>query len=342
MHSIARLPLAVTAALLIGSLSFAKEAKQAKDTEKVALLSEKELARIAKELLTKLPKDTPKKHLRNLALLIAQQRRKRPLRQGIEIRSRSVGGSRGADQLVDYVGLYTHVSKIVSRGYAGQVVGLAVALTDDSALATTAGDGAPLSVLFEIYMKPRWGVPRPLRDGETLHDTGGQDGQGDKYGIAFSVSSPCYVYIVQLDVTGRFYPLYPSRLFGSAASMGKPEAPGIIHHVPPKQQRQTMFFVLDRNRGDESIYFLATRKRRPDIEQSFAYFEQANANLVDTPARGLQRGARPQLYRGPKGIVPAGVAGPRPTAKSPDLSGVKWYKPTTGDFLITRWFVHTK
>lgn len=346
MNSIARLPLAIATALLVCSFALAKEAARTKHTKKVAFVSEEEIARIEKELLEELPKDTPKKHLRGLAILRARQRKKKPPKQDMEIRNRSVGGSREVDQTVDYVGLYNHLSRTVSRGYAGQALDMAVALTDDSAWDTAAGDTAPLSVLFQMNVKPRWGAPRPLRDGETLHDTGGQDGKGDNYCIAFSVSSPCYVYIVQLDVTGRFYPLYPSRLFGSAANIGRPVGPGMIHNVPPQQQRQTMFFVLDRNRGDESVYFLATRKRRPEIEQCFAYFEQENSSLSDKPSRGLKRGARPELYRGPKGIasgpVAPGGAGQRPTVNPADLSGAKWYKPTTGDFLITRWFVHTR
>ena len=315
---------------------------------KVAVLDLARVERVAKERMRTLPKDTPRQD-RTLLFRIIKRKLLQELKQRrggkltATIRCRSVGaaGQDGPD--FDPCALYQHASQTISRGYGGQVLALVDALSDDKEWQQQAASSdGQLSVQLQLYVKPAWAnSPRPLQDGETLRDRGGSTNQGDTYCIVFKADRPCYVYVVQLDVTGRFYPLYPSKLFGSANAFGKPISPNVPHSVPPPQNDQPAYIYLDKNRGDESIYFLASLKHRPDIDEALRYFEEANESAPAVVAQVLDRRARPGIFRGPKGIAaprPALAAGARirPLA----LADAEWYRLGCADILVTRWFVH--
>ena len=316
---------------------------------KVATVDLARVERVVKERMKSIPKDTPKKD-RTLLFRILKRKLLQELKQRrggkltATIRCRSVGSSGESGPDFDPCALYQHASRTISRGYGGQVLALVDALSDDKEWQEQTGSsGGKLSVQLELYVKPAWSnSPRPLQDGETLRDSGGHNNQGDTYCIVFKADRPCYVYIVQLDVTGRFYPLYPSKLFGSADAFGKSISPNMPHSVPPPQNGQAAYIYLDKNRGDESIYFLASLSHRPDIDAAFRYFEVANDSAPAVVARALERKARPKILRGPKGIAaaprPAPITGPRINPLT--MPAVKWYRPECGDIMITRWFVH--
>ncbi len=299
---------------------------------KVARLSEEEIARRARARLRRLPKDIPKRDRENLYRLIAYQLRQQHRRQAGAIRFRGVGSGR-ARRAVDFCALYEHVSRVTSRGFAGKVIGLTAALAEPGSSDTSAG---PLGLSCDIEVRPAGAdFARPIRDGEILRDSIGPDGRGDKYRLLFRVDAPCYVYIVQLDVIGRFFPLYPSALFGSGDAFGRRVQPHAEYSAPPALGAAPRYFYLDRSRGLESIYILASRRRRLDIENFFHYFE----NEARRPARGLSEplpdAARPLLSRGV-----LGVTGPdRPAAGRPTRPP-KFYRVKSGDVLITRWFDH--
>ena len=314
---------------------------------KVAALDLARVERVARERMKMLPKDTPKKD-RTLLFRIIKRKLLQELKQRrggkltATIRCRSVGaaGQEGPD--FDPCALYQHATQTISRGYGGQVLAFVDALNDDKEWQQASSSHGQLGVQFQLYVKPAWSnSPRPLQDGETLRDRGGPNNQGDTYCIVFKAERACYVYVVQLDVTGRFYPLYPSKLFGSANAFGKPISPNVPHSVPPPQNDQPAYIYLDKNRGDESIYFLASLKHRPDIDEALRYFEEANESAPAVVAQVLDRRARPGIFRGPKGIAaprPALAAGARirPLA----LADAEWYRLGCADILVTRWFVH--
>jgi len=317
--------------------------------KKVAVLDLKRVERLVKERMRDVPKKTPKRHRTLLSQIIRRkllqemkEQQKGRLTATIRCRSVCAPGERGPD--FDPFAIYQHACQTISRGYGGQVLTLVDALTDDKEWqGQAASPGEKLSVQLELYVKPVWGnLPRPLQDGETLRDSGGPNNQGDTYCIVYKTSRPCYDYVVQLDVTGRFYPLYPSKLFGSADAFGAPITPNVTRSVPPPQRGQAAYIYLDKNRGDESIYFLASLKHRPDIDAAFRYFETANDSAPAVVARSLDRKARPAILRGPKGIAAAPKAAPPagPRVNPLKMPNAKWYRPECGDIMITRWFVH--
>ena len=245
------------------------------------------------------------------------------------------------NQELDVVSLYTHVSTSHSRGFGGKAIAMIDALTDDSHSQQVSSPSDRLDLVVDVFVLPRKSTgERLLRDGEILRDAGGADNQGDKYRVVFRSATPCYVYIVQLDQTGRFYPLYPSQRFESGGALGRRVSPGLAYAVPPELYHEPRHFHLDSNRGDESVYFLASRTRRQDIEDLFRYFEAVNASVHVSSTRSLPSSARPICLRGPGGISHSKSGSPPSDTGRIDLGAAKWYRPERSDFLKTWWFRH--
>jgi len=218
-----------------------------------------------------------------------------------------------------------------------------------------------LSVVLDIK-KLRKGYPPPLslKDGDVLYDSGGRRNHGDLYKIFFKMNRSAYVYIMQLDSTGMIYPLFPSKTYGSGPGMENPLPGNQLHQIPPAKR---MWIYLDKNKGEESIYFFFSTNPRPDMEAMFKFFEQRNRLLASrgTATRGLTggtrggpatraltRSVRPLAYRGPAGTDYVESAAVQPTLPLPEdatatfnpLQGAKVFHPETSELVITRWFEH--
>ncbi|MCA8956481.1 MAG: DUF4384 domain-containing protein [Planctomycetes bacterium] len=169
----------------------------------------------------------------------------------------------------------------------------------------------------------------PIQDGEVLVDTRA-DGSSDRFKVYFKTDRPAFVYVILVDGTGWVQPLFPS----AASSATNPVQPGSETLLPEGE----LAFALDSYKGVETLYFVASDTRRPDLETMLQSF----AARTRTPPATAKPVAEPA-------VVEQGIA--RTTRGAPGSlrtrSGVQPFETTRflsdlrkGGLVITRWFRH--
>ncbi len=154
--------------------------------------------------------------------------------------------------------------------------------------------------------------------------------QNDRYKIMFQSNMPCHLYVVQLDSSGRMDPLFPSRF----TTLINPVQPNVLYEVPSER----LWFFLDSNTGMETIYFIASRERKADIEQILEALKQRNQSLAP----------QQQLTMTNTAIVTRGIGGKRPGSSHQihfqDGSQGKFestlIQSVRNEFVMTRFFQH--
>jgi hypothetical protein len=179
-----------------------------------------------------------------------------------------------------------------------------------------------IDVVKEAYVAGQYQA-RTLADGDTLT-------QNDNYKIMFQCNMRCYMYIVQLDSSGKMDPIFPSSYF----SWGNPTQIHTLYSLPP----QNNWFYLDENTGVETIYFIASRSRRLDLEQLFRKFEEKNKSLVQLASVSLDSSY--MITRGIGGVR----EGRKQTVNLQDGSQGQYastlFSSIQADLVVTRWFYH--
>ena len=102
------------------------------------------------------------------------------------------------------------------------------------------------------------GELQPLREGTILHS-------GDTYKIVFTPKQDAYVYIFQVDGHNQLSRLFPNQRYGETP-LSQPNhyvSAGRTYHIPSEQKS----FQLDKNTGEEKIYFVATTEQDHELEK---------------------------------------------------------------------------
>lgn len=179
-----------------------------------------------------------------------------------------------------------------------------------------------IDVVKEVYLNGRYQAV-PVVDGDTLT-------QRDHYKIIFKSNLNCYLYVVQLDSTGKIDPLFPSQF----TALNNPVEQNVLYEIPSDNQ----WFFLDANTGIETIYFIASQTRRGDIEQVLQKLQRRNSSLIQRQPISMNTSA--VLTRGIKGIR---------AGKTQNISlmsgGQSAYTSTViqsvqAEFVMTRYFNH--
>ncbi|MHC4183115.1 MAG: DUF4384 domain-containing protein [Planctomycetota bacterium] len=163
----------------------------------------------------------------------------------------------------------------------------------------------------------------PISDGDTL--TG-----NDSYKVRFRCNIECFMYIAQIDSTGKLDPIFPSKHVPG----NNPLQAGILYSAPPGAN----WFYLDENAGKETLYIVASLSRKPEIEELFQKVTKQNMMLVQKYPVSIQEPV----------IITRGLGGSRPgqqqTVQFKDGSKGKYassvFKSSGADFTLTRWFHH--
>jgi hypothetical protein len=145
-----------------------------------------------------------------------------------------------------------------------------------------------------VYRPGGKGELRPLEDGSVLNS-------GDHYKIQFTPLENGYVYIFQIDSGDTVYQLFPMDEWGGV----------VLNNFNPVKANKTYSlpadgksFVLDDQKGLETIYFLASRNDDPNIkklaEQLYDARQQNNKQLDTMAQRGLKQSFK---TRGPAKVV---------------------------------------
>ncbi len=138
-------------------------------------------------------------------------------------------------------------------------------------------DCQPINPLhFEInylYRDGGQGDFRPFGEGSVLHS-------GDSLKLLFKPTEEAYVSIFMIDSHGNIGRLFPTADFKGASQVNRnPVQKGMQYFVPAAHKS----FRLDRNTGEESIYFIATRQADEVLEQQYQkLFVAQQAKEVET------------------------------------------------------------
>lgn len=216
--------------------------------------------------------------------------------------------------------------------YGELVDGLSQALRAPSPPAAPGTSAAPISLEVALLrQEERDGVvvPVAMQNGEVLRWRGSLE-QSDRFKIFFRPSEDCFVYVVLVDGTGFVQVLHP------AAGQGVVSRGGEGTFLP--EGDLDLAFAVDEFVGVETIYFVASRQRRMDIERALAPFVGRERPPLTRPL-SVQELAEDFLELGvaERG---SGVAEVR-TAGTPRRFDTSAFRMAAGrDLVVTRWFEH--
>jgi len=187
-----------------------------------------------------------------------------------------------------------------------------------------APDPAPLELdvaLLKVAGAERAGI----NDGDTLRDGNGEPNAADAFTIRFRPNRDCHVYAVLIDSTGLVQPLRPVR----PEAMEAFAAAGRDHVLPGGEN----VYELDRNKGIEHVYLVASRERDPRIEEALRPF-------YTRPRGGAVRAAVTEPT-----VVPSATRRSAKTARRgpdslPGADAATYFSERGADLVITRWFRH--
>jgi hypothetical protein len=151
----------------------------------------------------------------------------------------------------------------------------------------------------------------PLADGEKLAS------EKDDYCIVAQSFAPAYLYVFQVDSSGKKEWLFPKNESSSLSSGSNPVSAGETITVPDADSKRSLF--LDKTIGVEHIYAVVSATQWPELENALA--RPALASAATT-------------VRQPNRLALRGVGGARVTDASQPVE-------STGTVLVVeRWFNH--
>jgi hypothetical protein len=171
-----------------------------------------------------------------------------------------------------------------------------------------------------------------IKDGDILLDGRGNPQAGEKFRVMFRANTDCYVYVIAVDGSAWAQGLFPT----ASTPFANPVKAGQQHVLP----EGTNWFSLDQFKGIETVFVVASRAQRKDIEHILATI----TGRERTPTE------KPQAVSEPP-IIPNGYAGARPGSspfafhtsqnQQQELLPTTYFVKTAGeDLRITRWFRH--
>lgn len=193
--------------------------------------------------------------------------------------------------------------------------------------------GAPLKLEVALLrQEDRDGevVPVAMANGEELRWRGSLEAS-DRFKIFFRASADCFVYVVLVDSTGFVQVLHPE------AGVGQTTRGGADTFLPPGPLDQA--YAVDEFRGVETLYFVAARQRRLDLERALQPFVGRQRPPLQDPQRVTTLG---------DDFVEVGVAA-RSAGDPADVQvgdGVATFdtqaflEAAGSDLVLTRWFEH--
>jgi TolB-like protein len=115
-----------------------------------------------------------------------------------------------------------------------------------------------LSLDAEVYYEGGDGKLYPLRDGMVLTSK-------DNYSVYLKPEQTCYVYVYQIDSTGKVFRLFPNSSFGNESN---PLEAKRHYWIPDRHENgRVTFLFLDESAGTEEIYVMATTSRMDEFEK---------------------------------------------------------------------------
>jgi Domain of unknown function (DUF4384) len=175
--------------------------------------------------------------------------------------------------------------------------------------------------------------PVPLRDGDVLRDGAGDPRKGDVVKFSFRTNCDCYVYVIGVDATGYVVRVFPEK-------SGKAVVRANRQYVVPEG---SSWYGLDEYKGTEQVFFIASRRPRPDIEASLGQLAKTGRSSLARGYRPVREAAVPDAAS--RGLVKVQM-GTKSTVQSesgePHAFTPQAFVAQQGadDVVVTRWFRH--
>ncbi len=172
----------------------------------------------------------------------------------------------------------------------------------------------------------------PIHDGDVMRDGRGNAQAGDKFRIMFRSKSNGFVYVISID--------------GSAWAQGVFPPPGNPFANPVSANQQYMipegnnWFSLDQFKGIETIFFVASHKKRNDIETIMTRIAGHERLPSDRPHQVTEAPVIPQGFSTAR-RSPSPFAITTGLQQDQQLLPTTFFAKTAGEALrVTRWFRH--
>lgn len=124
---------------------------------------------------------------------------------------------------------------------------------------------------------------------------------GDRYKLFFTPEQKSYVYIFQLDSSGQFYKLFPMTDPEGVRDRNVNPVDKGRRYILPGAERS---YQLDRQKGKERIYFIASRERSAVLENLYDDLEVARKSGDSTQGQNASDALNRHLnVRGIAGVV---------------------------------------
>ncbi len=171
----------------------------------------------------------------------------------------------------------------------------------------------------------------------------------DYYKVRFSLTRPYFVYVFQMDTTGKIDPLFPNDMLLRGEK--NPVQANHVYELPPG----SAWAFLDNNVGIERFYVLVSTRRKRRLEALFPYFIDASQQIVS----GKWRPGEAEVIEAPKfaaadetAVLSRGLGGvshrPKQEAASPTIPNqTLTFSPTSyrmlySELLQTLWLKHVR
>jgi len=163
----------------------------------------------------------------------------------------------------------------------------------------------PIQVEFTMFKENGKRPPTPVKTGDSMRS-------GDSYFFHIRPSKDCFLYLFQVDATGKAFRLFPSDTYHTQANP-------VLGKASITLPNQTEVFYLDQTVGQEEFYFLAS-------DESVEQLENLDGGTVD----GIMRA----------GLTLRGPAGVKAAMGTVSSSGVGAQALKVQEFSFVKSFVH--
>lgn len=126
---------------------------------------------------------------------------------------------------------------------------------------------APMALEAALVYAGADGKLRAVREGATLTSK-------DNYALYLKPGQDCWIYIYQTDSAGNTLRLFPNDDF---KTQGNPMAAGREYWAPNDGD----YYFLDENKGRETIYVVASRRPKPELEALVSARQEVFLKKVD-------------------------------------------------------------
>lgn len=147
-------------------------------------------------------------------------------------------------------------------------------ITDTTPIDTAVSTATALKVQVNYVYRSQQdsSKPQPLTNDSVLQS-------GDKYKIVFTPEQTTWIYIFQMDSSGKMFLLFPQQeMFGVNVNQSNPVQANETRTVP----MANAWFQLDKQVGTETIYFMASPQQDQELEATYQQYAQAQESGANT------------------------------------------------------------